>query len=80
MPDPRIDRLADLLETIAPCEPPAVRQARARSEHARTDLLRLVQRGAPSAVLQAARYRADRAQADLTDAWRHACPTPRPSR
>jgi hypothetical protein len=71
--DPRTDRIADLAVHLA-CEPPAVRVARARADHARRDLQCLLQRGAPAHVLQAYRYRAERAAQDLTDAWRAVIP------
>lgn len=72
MTDPRVDRIAALAETMTALEPPAVRVARVRYTCARRDLATLLRHGSPSRLVQAARYRVDRSQAQLVEAWRDA--------
>jgi hypothetical protein len=70
--DPRTDRIAALAETMTALEPPAVRLARVRLTCARRDLATLLRHGSPSRLVHAARYRVDRAQTQLEEAWRDA--------
>jgi histone acetyltransferase (RNA polymerase elongator complex component) len=70
--DPRTTRIADLCERMTALEPPAVRVARVRYDIARRDLAGLVRRGGPARIVQAYRYRADRAHDALVNAWRDA--------
>lgn len=72
MAHPRTAAIADLAEQLEALDPPAVRIARVRARVARDDLASLVRRGAPGAIVQAYRYRADRAADLLADAWRDA--------
>jgi hypothetical protein len=69
---PRTDRIADLAEQLEALDPPAVRLARRLYATARADLLNLARRGAPEDLIEAHRYRADRAHDRLVDAWRTA--------
>lgn len=71
MSDPRTDRIAALLEGADP-EPPAVRLARVRVQCARRDLGVLLRGNSPQRLVQAARYRLERAQRELESAWRGA--------
>jgi hypothetical protein len=73
VPDPRTDRIADLAAALDALDPPAVRLARRLYTTARADLLALARRGAGEDLIQAHRYRADRAHDRLVDAWRTAC-------
>jgi hypothetical protein len=70
---PRTDRIADLAEQLEALDPPAVRLARRLYAAARADLLNLARRGASEDLIEAHRYRADRAHERLVDAWRTAC-------
>jgi hypothetical protein len=70
---PRTDRIADLAEQLEALDPPAVRLARRLYASARADLLNLARRGASEDLIEAHRYRADRAHDRLVDAWRTAC-------
>lgn len=72
MTHPRTATIADLAEQIEALDPPQVRVARVRARVARDDLASLLRRGASGAIVQAYRYRADRAADQLTDAWRDA--------
>jgi len=70
MPDTRTDRIAVLAAQLTALDPPAVRLACARVEHARRDLHALLRGGSPARLVQAGRYRLERAQRDLETAWR----------
>jgi hypothetical protein len=67
---PRTTAIADLAEQLEALDPPPVRLARRLYAAARQDLLALARRDAPQDVLEAHRYRADRAHDRLVDAWR----------
>jgi hypothetical protein len=69
MPDPRTDRIAALAEQLAALDPPAVRLARLRVQCARRDLAALLRGGSPTRLVQAGRYRLERAHRDLESAW-----------
>ena len=72
MPDPRTDRIATLAATMTALEPPTIRLARARVDCARRDLATMIRKGSPQPLVQAGRYRVDRMQRELVDAWRDA--------
>lgn len=68
MPDPRTDRIAMLARELSRLDPPVVLSARRAYLRARDDLAALLRAGAASDVVQAHRYRCERAQDVLTAA------------
>lgn len=74
MPDPRTERIAELAEQLTALDPPAVRIARQRVERARADLHGLLRGRAAAHVVDAHRYRLERARDALTAAWRAGLP------
>jgi DNA-binding GntR family transcriptional regulator len=76
--DTRTDRVAELAAAMTALEPPAIRLARARVEHARRDLAVLLRGGSPQRLVQAGRYRLERMQRELVDAWRDVLHPPMP--
>lgn len=74
MTDPRTARIAMLARELARMDPPALLTARRGYLRARGDLAALIRRGAPADVVQAHRYRAERALDVLTTALHGARP------
>jgi hypothetical protein len=72
MSDHRTDRIADLAASMSALEPPTIRLARVRVDCARRDLAVLIRNGSPARLVQAGRYRLDRMQRELDEAWRDA--------
>jgi hypothetical protein len=68
VPDPRTDRIAALARQLAHLDEPREVSARRGYLRARDELAALVRRGAPTDVVEAYRYRAQRAQDLLTAA------------
>lgn len=72
MTHPRTTRITALAQQLTDLEPPPVALARRLHDLARSELAREQRRGAPDRVVQALRYRAERAHGVLVDAWRQA--------
>jgi len=70
MPDDRADRTAALAHELDRLDPPDVRGARSALQRAREDLTTLVRRAAAPHVLEAHRYRVERAGDVLLEAQR----------
>ena len=68
MTDPRTDRIAALATELSKLDQPIELSARRAYLRARDDLGKLIRRGAPADMVEAYRYRAERAQDLLTAA------------
>jgi hypothetical protein len=75
VPDPRTDRiteLAEALHALPPLEPRPVRLARRAVAAAQADLAAVVAHGSDARIVDAMRYRVERARDLVDERWRQA--------